>query len=68
MQNIWLDPDKCISCRQCVAICPHQCLSICAACNDHTGLRPVYLRRPDRCSGCEMCVAACPAGAIEGYK
>lgn len=68
MQNIWLDPNKCISCRQCVKICPHKCLSILISAANRAGLQPAYLRNPDRCSGCEMCVAVCPAGAIEGYK
>ncbi|MGN0159543.1 MAG: ferredoxin family protein [Brotaphodocola sp.] len=68
MQNIWITQESCISCGQCVAQCPHNCLSIDRQSMNSAGHHPAYLRNPRRCSGCEMCVRICPVHAIEGYK
>lgn len=68
MQNIWISQESCISCGQCISICPHQCLGIDRQNINSSGLHPAYLRNSKRCSGCEMCVFHCPVHAIEGYK
>lgn len=49
--------DKCIGCRECLAGCPEQALSI-----DTSGI----VRDQNRCSHCFECVEICPALAQEG--
>lgn len=68
MQNIWINEEKCISCRQCVEACPRHCLSIDPNRRNSASCSPAYLRNNKRCSGCETCVSICPTHAIEGYK
>lgn len=60
VREIRLDPDKCLSCSACTAICPTQALAV----NPETW--EVDLDH-DKCVLCESCVAVCPYRAIDIY-
>lgn len=52
------DPEKCINCHRCIAVCPVK------MCNDTSGS---YVSvRPELCIGCGKCIEACPHGARRG--
>ncbi len=51
----YVNPEKCISCGQCVEYCPHDAIS-------YVG----YVAKIGRnCTGCGGCLAVCPQGAIQ---
>jgi len=52
-----LDESRCISCGDCVVICPVYCLEM-------TGPLP-WLPRPVDCVSCALCAAVCPTDALE---
>lgn len=53
-----VDPDKCVNCHRCVAICPVK------FCNDGSG---DYVKvDPSLCLGCGACIKACIHGARSG--
>ncbi len=46
-------PDKCVKCKQCIAKCAGNAITI----------DPLVID-PDKCVGCGMCISICPSGAI----
>jgi formate hydrogenlyase subunit 6/NADH:ubiquinone oxidoreductase subunit I len=51
-----LDETRCTGCRDCVAICPTDCLDMAADLP--------WLPRPADCISCNLCVLICPAEAL----
>jgi len=52
-----LDPERCVGCGSCLAVCPRQILELvdgAIACRDRDG-----------CMECGACATNCPAGAIQ---
>jgi len=49
--------NKCVSCRRCIELCPHDAIQI----SDEFGL----ITDPDRCTLCGTCIDACYHGARE---
>lgn len=49
-----INPDKCVSCGKCKAVCPHDAIQI------NNG----YAVKKERCLGCGQCVKECPQRAI----
>ncbi len=60
IQEIRVDPDKCVSCSVCTAICPTGALAL-----DRESWE-VSLDH-DKCVMCESCVLVCPYRAIDIY-
>ncbi len=56
LNTLEYDPDLCIGCAMCVAVCPHAVFSM----ND----RVAKLARPDSCMECGACQLNCPTAAI----
>jgi len=55
---ITVDPEKCVNCHQCIAVCPSK------FCNKGAG---DYIEvNPDLCIGCGACIEACTHGARQG--
>ncbi len=54
-QEIWIFPDRCIRCGQCVTVCPAGSLSV--------GDKGIELKR-SRCTACEFCCPTCRAKVI----
>jgi formate hydrogenlyase subunit 6/NADH:ubiquinone oxidoreductase subunit I len=52
-----LNETRCIGCRDCVAVCPTECLEM-------AGPLP-WLPRPSDCVACNLCVVVCPTLALE---
>lgn len=52
--EIMFRPRRCIGCRECIKVCPHQAI------RDTNGVRRI---ERSLCDGCGRCVQACPAGA-----
>ncbi len=52
----WIDPDLCIGCQACIALCPYGAI-------DFDALRQVSVVNPAVCKGCGSCSAHCPSGA-----
>ena len=50
-----VDPEKCVGCKRCVAICAHDAPQI-------TGNKAFI--DPEKCVGCGRCIAICPKDAI----
>ena len=53
----WIDPQVCIGCTKCIAVCPVDAI-IGAARRMHTVIGA-------SCSGCDLCVPVCPVDCIE---
>jgi ferredoxin len=51
-----VDPDRCISCGLCQAVCPHRVFD--------PGSRKVKLKNASACIECGACAANCPVSAI----
>ena len=51
-----LDPDKCIGCGMCVAVCPHGVFDL-----DHNKAKIIAR---DMCMECGACAKNCPASAV----
>lgn len=56
LNTLEFDPELCINCGMCSAVCPHGVL----VANEHA----VMLARPDACMECGACQLNCPTGAI----
>lgn len=55
---IFVDPEKCVNCHRCVAVCPSK------FCNDASGS---YVKvNTELCIGCGRCIAACDHDARKG--
>lgn len=54
-----LEPDKCMLCGGCVAVCPTDCITVYEAWMD--------INQGD-CTNCGACVKVCPVGAMEIVK
>jgi NAD-dependent dihydropyrimidine dehydrogenase PreA subunit len=54
-----LEPDKCMLCGGCVAVCPTDCITVYEAWMD--------IDQGD-CTNCGACVKLCPVGAMEIVK
>ncbi len=54
-----VNPDKCIGCRQCIAVCPVDAISI------QKGKAVIDM---EKCNLCGECVKVCPVKAIKEYK
>lgn len=59
--SIRIRSERCIGCRQCIALCPGNLIKWDAS-GGHA-----YIRRPKDCWGCASCIKACPADAIAYY-
>lgn len=60
VREIRVDPDKCLSCSACTAICPTQAL--------HMDMETWEVDLDyDKCVLCESCVSVCPYRAIDIY-
>ena len=59
-QGVFIDPDKCIACNQCVDYCRTQTLLP----NPEKGKPPV-VNYPEECWYCGCCIDACKQGAIQ---
>ncbi len=57
-QEIQRNPELCIQCGFCTAVCPTGALYV-----DPNTMEIVF--DADRCSGCELCVPVCPVRAME---
>ena len=55
---ISVDPEKCVNCHQCIAVCPSK------FCND--GSHDYIEVNPELCIGCGACIEACPHDARFG--
>jgi NAD-dependent dihydropyrimidine dehydrogenase PreA subunit len=51
-----LEPDKCMLCGGCVAVCPVDCITLYEAWMDID---------QDECTNCGVCVSVCPVGAMD---
>jgi Fe-S-cluster-containing hydrogenase component 2 len=51
-----LDETRCVSCGDCVLLCPVDCLEM-------DGPLP-WLPRPGHCVSCTLCVLICPTAAL----
>jgi heterodisulfide reductase subunit A-like polyferredoxin len=56
-QISWVDPDKCVGCMTCHAICPYLAPRV--------GEENKAMIQPAVCMGCGICAAECPALAIQ---
>jgi heterodisulfide reductase subunit A len=56
-QISWVDPDKCVGCMTCHAICPYMAPRV--------GAENKAEIQPAVCMGCGICAAECPALAIQ---
>ncbi|HWQ65601.1 MAG TPA: mercury methylation ferredoxin HgcB [Methanospirillum sp.] len=50
------NPEKCINCRLCLQVCPHQVFQ--------QGTKKVILSLPESCMECGACQVNCPTEAI----
>jgi NAD-dependent dihydropyrimidine dehydrogenase PreA subunit len=53
-----VNPDICVLCGLCTAVCPPNALE----------LTPTVLKVLDNCTSCGWCLPYCPVGAITGGK
>lgn len=51
-----IEEEKCISCGECVDVCPAEVLAL------QDGI--TYVVNPADCLGCESCVSVCPEEAV----
>ena len=56
MYKVEVDPEKCVSCEECIEVCPSDVFEM----QDEKSV-PV---NEEECVGCESCVEACESGAI----
>jgi benzoyl-CoA 2,3-dioxygenase component A len=54
-----IDPEICIRCNTCEAICPVQAIT-----HDSTN----YVVDVDKCNWCNDCISPCPTGSIDNYR
>jgi NAD-dependent dihydropyrimidine dehydrogenase PreA subunit len=52
-----LDPGRCINCKRCMVVCPHEVFA--------EGSGHVELARPNDCMECGACAKNCPVQAIK---
>ena len=54
-----IDPEICIRCNTCEAICPVGAIT-------HDSLN--YVVKADICNGCMDCISPCPTGSIDNWR
>ncbi|MDM0008527.1 benzoyl-CoA 2,3-epoxidase subunit BoxA [Variovorax sp. J22G73] len=54
-----IDPEICIRCNTCEAICPVNAIT-----HDDNN----YVVRADTCNGCMACISPCPTGSIDNWR
>ncbi|MDP4771722.1 MAG: 4Fe-4S binding protein, partial [Limnohabitans sp.] len=54
-----IDPEICIRCNTCEAICPVGAIT-------HDSLN--YVVKADVCNGCMDCISPCPTGSIDNWR
>ena len=59
IQQHLIDPEICIRCNTCEAICPVNAIS-----HDDTN----YVVDADICNGCMACISPCPTGSIDNWR
>jgi benzoyl-CoA 2,3-dioxygenase component A len=59
LQQHLIDPEICIRCNTCEAICPVQAIT-------HDSRN--YVVDPQRCNMCMACIAPCPTGSIDNWR
>ncbi len=59
-----LRPEKCITCYQCVKICPTACLSLTHKQEEKKKTLETFKYNMELCCFCGLCQQVCPTGAI----
>ncbi len=60
-----LEPEKCISCRLCLNVCPNQVIDLTSEKDENNRkVLKTYTMNMGRCLLCGLCTEACPTGAI----
>lgn len=65
--RVKIDPDKCKSCRLCIAACPKNIMSLSEQKNVQ-GFELAVCIDEEKCIGCKACAEVCPDVAIEIIK
>ena len=55
--TLQLDEDKCIGCKMCTEVCPHQVFEVAD--------RKAFIADLDGCMECGACASNCPVNAID---
>ncbi|MFH1370719.1 MAG: ferredoxin family protein [Planctomycetota bacterium] len=64
--KIIIDKERCKGCTLCVAVCPHNVITLSDKANSK-GYFPAEATGPN-CTGCANCAIVCPDAAIEVYR
>ena len=60
-----LEPEKCISCRLCLNVCPNGVINLTSEKDENNKkVLKTYTMNIGRCLLCGLCTEACPTGAI----
>lgn len=59
-----LDPDNCVGCGQCIAVCPVEAISNRPENGDGADKKSTVQLNPRVCLGCGLCAQVCPSGAM----
>ncbi len=55
-----VQPENCVGCGKCVAICPVEAMTLVSANDPHQPKRKIAKLQENICLGCGLCVRACP--------